>query len=108
MINQIKLIVPITVSIMLLGCASPEVVQVKQIGDRNLTCEQIKTAYQDAGEFEEKARKERKITGTNVAAAVLFWPALIGTYRNTDDAIEAARDRQKNLTKIAEEKNCKL
>lgn len=108
MINQIKLIVPITVSIMLLGCASPEVVQVKQIGDRNLTCKQIKTAYQDAGEFEEKARKERKITGTNVAAAVLFWPALIGTYRNTDDAIEAARDRQKNLTKIAEEKNCKL
>jgi hypothetical protein len=105
---QMKFFIPIAISIILLGCASPEVVQVKQVGDRNLTCEQIKTAYDDAGEFEEKARKERKVTGTNVAAAVFFWPALIATYSNTDDAITAARDRQKNLTKIAEEKNCKI
>ena len=108
MINKIKLLVPIAISVVLFGCASPEVVQVKQVGDRNLTCEQIKTAYDDAGEFEEKARRERKVTGTNVAAAVFFWPALIATYSNTDDAITAARDRQKNLTKIAEEKNCKI
>lgn len=106
--TKIKLFAPIAISIMLLGCASPEVVQVKQIGDRSLTCEQIKTAYDDAGEFEEKARRERKVTGINVAAAIFFWPALIATYSNTDDAITAARDRQKNLTKIAEEKNCKI
>ena len=103
-----KTLATIAITSILLGCATPEVVQVKQVGDRSMSCEQIKKAYDDAGEFEEKARRERKVTGTNVAAAVFFWPALIATYSNTDDAITAARDRQKNLVKIAEEKNCKL
>ena len=103
-----KTFASIAITSVLLGCASPEVVQVRQIGDRSMSCDQIKTAYSDAEEFEEKARKERKVTGTNVAAAVLFWPGLIATYLNTDDAITAARDRQKNLVKIAEELNCKL
>lgn len=105
---KIKYLATIAFSTILFGCASPQIVQVKQVGDSNLTCAQIKTAYDDAAQFEENARKERKVTGTNVAAAIFFWPALIATYSNTEDAITAARDRQKNLTKIAEEKNCKL
>jgi hypothetical protein len=92
----------------LAGCASPEVVQVKQVGDSSMTCEQIKKPNEEAGEFEERARRERKVTGTNVAAAVFFWPALLATYANTDDAITAARDRQKQLTKISDEKSCKF
>jgi hypothetical protein len=48
------------------------------------------------------------VTGTNVAAAVFFWPALIATYANTEDAVNAAKDRQKNLAKIADEKNYKF
>ena len=55
MINKIKLLATITISIILFGCASPEVVQVKQIGDRSLTCEQIKIAYDDAGQFEKRS-----------------------------------------------------
>jgi hypothetical protein len=33
---------------------------------------------------------------------------MIGTYKNTEEAIEAAKDRQKHLEKIADEKKCKL
>lgn len=102
------LYVSIAMATTMLGCASPAVVQVKQTGDSKLSCEQISKAYEEAGEFEENARKERKVTGTNVAAAVFFWPALIATYSNTEDAINAAKDRQKNLTKLADEKSCKL
>ena len=36
-------------------------------------------------------RREDGITGKNVAAAVLFWPALARTCMNTDEAINAAR-----------------
>ena len=90
------------------ACASPTVVQSKQSRDSEMSCDQLKTANAEAQDFESKARKERGVTGTNVAAAILFWPAMIGTYKNTEEAIEAAKDRQKHLEKIADEKKCKL
>ena len=88
------------------GCASPTVVESKQSNDRTMTCDSLKTSYNEAKDFEIKARKERGVTGTNIAAAILFWPAMLGTYKNTEDAIEAARDRQKHLETIAVEKKC--
>lgn len=91
---------------MLSACATPEVVMVRQSGDREMTCAQIKDAYDEALDFERRARKERGATGTNVAAAIFFWPALLGTYKNTEDAIEAAKERQKHLEKLAEGKKC--
>ena len=92
----------------LAGCASPTVVSARKPGDADLTCPQLKNEYADAQDFEAKARKERTVTGTNVAAALLFWPALLGTYSNTEEAINAAKDRQKNIEKIAADKSCKL
>lgn len=88
------------------GCATPTVVESKQANDRTMSCDSLKTSYIEAKDFESKARKERGVTGTNVAAAILFWPAMIGTYKNTEDAIEAAKDRQKHLEAIAAEKKC--
>ena len=98
----------LTVCAALCGCASPKVVDVRQAGDDNLSCAQLTDQYQDAQDFEAKARKTRGVTGTNVAAAVFFWPALVGTYSNSDDAIEAAKDRQKRLEKLADAKSCHL
>ena len=96
-----------TITIAFLGaCASPTVVETKQSNDRTMTCDSLKTAYAEAKDFESKARKERGVTGTNVAAAIFFWPAMIGTYKNTEDAIEAAKERQKHLETVAAEKKC--
>lgn len=93
--------------VLLSGCATPTVVQSKQISDNQLSCAQLKTQISEAKEFEEKARKERRVTGKNVAAAVLFWPALLGTYSNTEEAINAAKDRQDHLISIYNAKNCR-
>jgi hypothetical protein len=93
---------------MLGGCATPEVVQSKQARDSDMTCPQLKSAYAEAMDFENKARKERGVTGTNVAAAIFFWPAMIGTYKNTEEAIEAAKARQMHLEKVAAGKNCQI
>lgn len=88
------------------GCASPTVVESKQSNDRMMSCAALKTAYTEARDFETKARKERGVTGTNVAAALLFLPGLLGTYVNTEEAINAAKERQKHLETIAAEKKC--
>jgi hypothetical protein len=93
---------------LLSACATPEVVQTKQASDSNMNCQQLKAAYVEAQEFEQKARQERGVTGKNVAAAILFWPALLGTYSNTEEAINAAKERQKHLEKIAGNKGCKI
>ncbi|WML92515.1 hypothetical protein RCF98_17560 (plasmid) [Thiothrix lacustris] len=95
-------------AILLAGCATPTVVDTTKIGDSGLSCEQLKQEIADADKFEKEARKERTITGKNVAAAILFWPALIGTYSNTEDAMNAAKERKANILKIAQSKNCAI
>jgi outer membrane biogenesis lipoprotein LolB len=103
-----SLSIAILAAILLAGCATPTVVDTKKVGDANLTCNQLKQEIADAEKFEKEARKERTVTGKNVAAAVLFWPALIGTYSNTEEAINAAKERKENILKLAESKNCKI
>jgi hypothetical protein len=93
---------------MLSACATPHVVETRKVGDANLTCDQISIEILEAERFEREARKERTVTGTNVAAALLFWPALIGTYSNTEEAINAAKERKENLLKTADSKGCKM
>lgn len=105
MINKL---IAVTIAAALGACATPEVTQVRKSGDSDLACAQLKAEFVRAQELEAAARKERTVTGTNVAAAIFFWPALIGTYSNTESAINAAVDRQRAVEKLATEKACKL
>ena len=90
----------------LTGCATPHVVEVEKPGDRALSCAQLADEVAEADRFEQEARKDRGVTGTNVAAAILFWPALAGTYVNTEDAINAAKERRDHINTIRHEKGC--
>ena len=88
------------------GCASPTVVDERKLGDEQLACEQLEQEIRLAQRYEEEARDERGVTGTNVAAALFFWPGLLVTAANTDEAIDAAQDRQEHLTEIHRARNC--
>lgn len=90
------------------ACATPDVVSIQKIGDEDLSCGQIKEQFSEAQNFEKEAREEKGATGTNVAAAIFFWPALFATYSNIEEAVEAARDRQEHLKKIAAKKGCSI
>jgi len=90
------------------ACATPEVVSERQSGDSTLTCDQLSRELAKAEEFKDDARDEKGVTGTNVAAAILFWPALIVTSSNADEAIDAAEDRMDYLYDIADKKGCRL
>ena len=52
--------------------------------DSQLSCAEIESEIKEATEFEEKAREEKGVTGTNTVAAIFFWPALFLTYANVD------------------------
>lgn len=90
----------------LTGCATPHVVAKTKVTDAQLSCQQVKTQISEADTFEKKARDGRKVNGKNIAAAVLFWPALLGTYSNTGEAIRAAQERKTHLNALYTKKGC--
>jgi len=103
---KIRILLISAAMVVVAGCATPHVVEVEKIGDSSLTCQQISDQIDEANKFEKAARDERKVTGKNVAAAVLFWPALLGTYANTEDAINAAKERKIHLRELYKKKGC--
>lgn len=107
MLNNFKKIaLPITMAALLSACATPHVVQTVKVTDSQLTCNQIDLEMAEAERFREGADKEKGMTGTNVAAALFFWPAMIGTYSNANQAIAAADSRKSHLTLLHGQKKC--
>ncbi len=91
---------------LLSACATPTVVTPTRVTDVQMSCSELILAIEDAERFEQQARDDRGVTSMNVAAAVFFWPALVGTYYNTEEAIEAAESRQTFLRSIYEDRHC--
>lgn len=95
-------------SFALSGCVSPEVVQKSSVNDAGLSCEEIKLQLTQLEEIRTEAAKGKTVSGANVAAAILFWPAVIGNYSNAQQALEAANKRNEVLVAIANKKRCKF
>ena len=93
--------------VVLAGCASPTVVQTIKPGDMGLTCPQLQNEYSDAERFKKEADAEKGVTGGNVAR-LLFWPAIVGTHMNANEAISAADNRKVHLTNMMMQQKCEL
>ena len=98
--------VSITALLALSGCATPHVVETVRFTDNNLSCSQLVAEMKEADRFRTDAQKEKGMTGTNVAAALFFLPAMIGTYSNANEAISAADTRKINLMNLYTSKKC--
>jgi hypothetical protein len=95
-------------AVIIAGCASPTVVQTVKPGDNGLTCAQLLNEYADAERFRAEAEKEKTVTGGNVARALLFWPAILGTAANANEAIAAANTRKVHLSNTLNQKGCQI
>jgi hypothetical protein len=91
--------------IALTGCASPTVVQSVKPGDGGLSCAQLQNEFADADKFRKDAEAEKGVTGGNVAR-LLFWPAIIGTTMNANEAIAAADNRKVHLANLMNQNKC--
>lgn len=90
----------------LAGCATPTVVPVRTPSDSALTCTRLQDGFDAAVKAEAEARDTRGANGRNIAAVIFFWPALLGTFFNSEEAIDAAQARQRHLMTLAEQKGC--
>lgn len=104
--NCISKIVALS-SAFLCACASPTVVQSVKPGDSGLSCSQLQNEYADAENLKKEAGDVKGVTGGNVAR-LLFWPSIIGTYMNANEAIAAADNRKVHLLNQMNLKNCAI
>lgn len=95
-------------SLITIGCATPTVVQSVKPGDAGLSCSQLQNEYVDAENLRLLADKEKSVTGGNVVRALLFWPAILGTASNANEAIAAANSRKVHLANQMSLKNCSI
>ena len=100
-----KKIISVLLVALLSACASPTVVQSTKPGDTGLTCAQLQNEYADADKLKREAEGEKGVTGGNVAR-LLFWPSIIGTQMNANEAIAAAENRKVHLVNVMMNKKC--
>jgi len=98
---------PLVLVALLSACASPTVVQTVKPGDTGLNCAQLQNEYSDAERFKKEADGEKGVTGGNVAR-LLFWPSIVGTYMNANEAIAAADNRKVHLTNLMVQQKCEI
>ena len=108
MLNKLQTSIAIAVVATLTGCATPTVTQVVKPGDTGLTCAQIQNEYSDVQRLKKEADAEKSVTGGNVVRALLFWPAIIGTSMNANEAIAAADNRMVHLTNLMMQQKCEI
>lgn len=98
--------IAISLACLVSACASPTVVQAVKPGDTGLSCAQLKNEFADAERYRQEADKEKSVTGGNVVRAIFFWPAILGTAANANEAIAAADNRKVYLANQMSNKNC--
>jgi hypothetical protein len=95
-------------TLLLTACACPDVVETRKFGDETMSCQQLVTEIREIETAREEISREKGVTGTNVAAAVFFWPALIATHSNVNDAMRALNHRKSHLMEIYNRRSCHL
>lgn len=88
------------------ACVTPDVVETSRLDDSRLTCQQISTELAQLETIRAEAKKGKTVSGENVAAALLFWPALISNNVNANEALDAANRRQEVLVGLSNRRGC--
>ncbi len=93
-------------ALLLSGCATSQKIQTVQPGDDNLSCPALKGEFAKLDQAQADIDSKKGVTGTNVAAALLWLPGLAYTYYDAGEATKLISDRRSALTSIYNRKNC--
>ena len=97
----------LTMTLFILSCANPTVVNVIQPNDNELSCKELNSQIAKANQYADEAQEAKKAGKPhNVGAVLFFLPGLGFSMANIDEASKAAKDRAIHLNKLKEKKNC--
>ena len=101
------LVILLTGFVFLNSCAKPTVVDSIMPGDEELNCGGLKNAVAEAQRFIRDAESVKGGTGENITRGIFFWPAIVQSYSNANEAIAAANSRKVHLFNIMNDRKCK-
>jgi hypothetical protein len=102
--KTVAIVALITITTLVSACATSPKVQVMQACDRSLSKEQIMCELDKLNTTDCEINQKKGINGTNVAAALFFWPGLIYTQLDASDARKLVSQRREYLTSLYNEK----
>jgi outer membrane murein-binding lipoprotein Lpp len=88
------------------GCVTNQKVATSQVGDEQLSCTDIKAQNTKLDELAADARHNKGVNTANVAAVLLFWPAAVGNYMDSDHAEQLIDKRRGRLADLYKAKSC--
>ena len=88
------------------ACSHTEKLAAQEPYDLRLSCAQINAELARADSVMQEARRNKGVNTANVAAALLFWPAVVGNYMDASKGEDLAANRRQNLIYLARRQNC--
>ena len=88
------------------GCATNMKVSTNQLGDASMSCQEISAQDKKLDGILEDAQHNKGVSGANVAAVLLFWPAAVGNYMDADKAEQLVNKRKAVLADLYKTKRC--
>ena len=102
-----KILVFFILSMFLVSCATPTVVNIIGPKDNEFTCDELSAEIAKANQYADEAQKAKKMnTPHNLGAILFFLPGAGVTMKNVEEAATAAKERALHLNKLKEKKNC--
>ena len=92
--------------IFLASCSTPKAIDIMQFGDEQMSCNELKLAYESADLSEDEAHSNKGVTDENILSALFFFPAYFVTYRTSIHAEYNASQRKDHLLKLYIQKDC--
>ena len=103
----IKIISFTFLALFLNACATPHVVSVIGPNDSTMSCSQLDNEIAIASKYKRDAKGEKNFsTSTNVGAFLFWFPGLVATQMNANEAIRAADERINHLSRLRSKKDC--
>ena len=96
----------IFVLILITSCSTPKAIDIMQFGDEDMSCNELKLAYESADLSEDEAHANKGVTDENILSALFFFPVYFVTYGTSIHAEYNASQRKDHLLKLYMKKNC--
>ena len=97
---KVKLFTLLLTTIFVTSCATPKAIDVVQIGDNEMSCNELKLAYESASYHEDIAHQNKGVTDENILSGLFFFPAYFVTYGTSIHAEYNASQRKDHLLKL--------
>ena len=92
--------------IFITSCATPKPMDIIQVNDQAMTCNELRLGVETASLNEDIAHSNKGVTDENILSGLFFFPAYFVTYGTSIHAQYNASERKDHLLRLYNKKDC--